>query len=598
MKKLLSLMIALMLSLTAAFAGAGCTVEGIKVKPGHTPLYINVLNCGVGLDFIYNLETKFENICYELNEEDPEKNPKVDIIVTDSDVNGPTALNAVTAGSPTDIFYMNNFPMVGGQFVNASTGLSDALEEITDIVTEGGEDSIWNRMTSNHDYYNVGTAKNPKIYALPWFASYYGTVYDVDLFEEAHLFRDDPLFLCDPSEIEDEKLRLEIENSYLLDYEGLDGIVGNEDDCYGPDGKKDPDGVRIDDGLPATYNDFISLLDQMLAKSITPITFTKKDNYAESWLYSLWSSYEGKQNITTMRDFNGTYTYTTESGTVGTMNIDETNAYEMAFQNGKRAALQVAYDLVHGGYCSQESSGNDDAIAAQKVYLNSIRGASSGNSAKQRMGLLMEGSWWENEAKGYMNNMASLLKNDNLKYGERRFGFMPFPKFTGSSTIPAQVNQKSTLRAGWISASASGVMISKNSDQKDLAKKFLKFAYSEAMCSEFTMHSGVTMPFKYEMTQAQKDNITYFQTNIFNLTQSPYVDTVNGLTRSEYIMRASDVVGNITTFKQGTGTTASNAPFSSFRENGMSLTMDEYWAAVELANTYDWNSMPWMAKYQ
>lgn len=66
------------------------------------------------------------------------------------------------------------------------------VAEITDIVAqenvEGEDETIANKLNpALRTYYNVGTEASPTYYALPYFDGIFGTVYDVDLFEDYSL---------------------------------------------------------------------------------------------------------------------------------------------------------------------------------------------------------------------------------------------------------------------------------------------------------------------------------------------------------------------------------------------------------------------------
>ena len=572
MKKILSLTMAIIVSLSVALTSAGCQNRtGEQVKEGYTPLYVNVLSCGVGTTFAKNLEAKFESICEA-------RGDKVDVIVTTNDVNGNEGITAVRSGA-SDIFYFNGFDI--SYYTNLAEKTSNAVLDITDIVTEGGENSIYNRLEDGaKSYFNVGTETAPKFFALPWFSSYYGTVYDVELFREMHYYRNDPNIPA---------------NSYIRDYAGLDGIVGNADDAYGPDGVAN----TVDDGLPATWNDFRSLLDEMQRTNVKPFAFTMQGNYTESWLYALWGSYEGTSNVSIMADFNGTYKTRNAQGEIVSTEITPANAYLMAEQNGKLAALEIAKYLVDSNSICANSydSASENNLEAQKTYLRSFLGKNA-NKDNKRIAFLMEGTWWENEAKDYFGTLVGQTKDESLAYGTREFGFMPFPKFIDdASGIPDQVHDKTVMRAGWISNMSAAVMISKNSEQPALAKEFLKLAYSEEMNGQFTVDSGVTVPLKYTMNQDQLSKITPFQKNIFELVQSPYVEVLSGVTRSEYMLSEPDVVKNISTFAMTTSQSSSiyvNAPIEKFKAN---MTVDTYWQGIQYVKGHienNWSNMAWM----
>ena len=270
----------------------------------------------------------------------------------------------------------------------------------------------------------------------------------------------------------------------------------------------------------------------------------------------------------------------------------------MSEQVGKEAALEIAKYLVDGNYICRNSydSSSENNLEAQKTYLRSFLGGSA-NKDGQRIAFLMEGTWWENEAKDYFGTLASEKKDTTLEYGTREFGFMPFPKFINdASGIPDQVHDKTVMRSAWVSSMAAAVMISKNSKQPELAKEFLKLAYSEEMNADFTLNSGVTVPMKYTMSPNQLEEITPFQKNIFELVQSPYVEVVDAITRSEYILKAPDVVKTISTFamaKDATTSVYTNNPIERFKVSNTSVA--KYWQGIKYANpSKNWANMPWM----
>lgn len=529
MKKTIAQILSLVL-VAGSFVGvAGCS-SGEKIDKNKTQIYVSMQDCGVGNTFLDSAKAKYEAL-----------NPKVQIMPVPGGAEGGEEVTAEIQNGGYDIYFTCNLAL--NAYVNIHQGTSSYFADITDIITEGDDDSLHSKMFENvRAYYNVGDEQTPKYFALPWYTSYNGTVYDVDLFEKYHLFSTD-------------------EDSVLL-YEGIDGISGTADDNWGPDGREN----TFDDGLPGTYEDLKQLWAEMKGQGITPYSWTSFPGYASGWLSSVWASYEG-DNYELLTNFNGTY----YSSNAGPLPIDNTNGYMCAFQNGKQAALQVAEDIIRGGYYLEKSlNTSQDNILAQTDYLMSIE--------KKPIAFLFEGTWWENEAKSIFNDMAENV-DSKYAYGTRRFGLMPFPRFIGTQGIPDQVNQNVTYLNGGVSSTVSAMLVNKNSANLELAKDFVKFMYSDAMNADFTKEAGVSRPFYYHMKEEELSQLTYFQQQLYHISQDENIKLVAGLNRSDYSLQEPEFIADITRFNaKMTGGKVTN-PFLEFHNNS-SLTVAGYMSGV------------------
>lgn len=586
MKKFISILLAAFISVASLAVGAGCASgSGEKKDSTRTQLYVNVLECGVGVDFLTSLKAAFEEEYKETSFEEGKKG--VQVMITQSRIDGDNIISAL-AGDSIDVFYVANMDISTLVKLGDGTNVtSDYLEDITDIVTAGGENSIHAKMfDASKEYYNLSSVEDsPKYYALPWFESLAGgLVYDVGLFEEKHLYSKG------------------VDSASNITYAGLDGIVGTDDDDAGPNGIKGiVDGVdySYDDGLPATWEDFDILITAMTQKGVTPFAFTNLDDYTTSWLKTVWGSYEGKDNISLLKNFNGVYTYTDEDGETVTLEISENNGWQVSEQIGKKAAIAVGeYIIKNKLYEEQSFYASTDNIKAQKLYLGSKAGMYQG---VQPIAFLLEGVWWENEAKDYFDELAG-RKGADYAYGTRKFGVMPIPKFSGSEddpfegAIPKQVNyESSTLNFGTAKVTnyASGVFINKKSSRKELAKEFLKFAYSDEMNVDFNVVSGLPKPFDYVIPEDKLSEITYYQRQVYELLHNSSINKVSAVTRGKYILTQKDLITGLTSFTSGTGTNKKTNVFSAFKDNA-SLTLERYWNGISELNYKDtWEKVNW-----
>ncbi len=578
MKRFTSKFLAIALAAASVLSVAACGGGGEKKDDKKTQLNVNVYKLGLGTEFAASLKQKFEAAYADQSFEKGKMG--VQVMYSYADING-DSLSGALATKATDLLYVHGLNIT--EYANVMNGTSDGLEDISDVMTEGGENSIHARLfDSAKDYYNLGTEASPKYFAVPWFSSYYGTVYDVSLFKEKHLKNNDPAFPDDE----------------MYQYEGLDGIIGNDDDTYGPDGKTGKVGnsdYTLDDGLPATWDDFWKLMNLMKAEDVIPFVFTDSTGYPESWLKALWLDYEGKDNYELIKSFNGTYTYKDADGNLQTKEITNENGYEVAYQNGKKLAISVAERLVGDGYVDSASFSNlTDNHMAQEIFVKSnfkrLRPAGSDSKKDNKpIAFLMEGTWWENEAKLYFDEVVEDTGDESQAYGVREYGFMPFPKMIKNGVVNASANvHQTTLRSGDVGVTTSALVLNKKSEKKTLAKEFIKFAYSNEMNVDFTIQTGVTKSMSYAIGESDLQKITPFQRNIYQLTQNDNVVNVSGSTRNQYIVKEPTLIQEITGFTSKMDSKVSNV-FSTFKEDGVSAA--EYWQGVLDRNfEEDWTS--------
>ncbi len=530
----------------------GNTDGGEAIDPNRTQLYVNVRDCGIGRDFVYALKAGYEA-----------KNPQVQVIPTFDDTLDDEGLQSLKTNDDVDVVFAPNYIL--NDFVSVNNKTSEYFADLTDIVTEGGENSIMAKMYEDEKkYHNVGDESSPKFFSLPWYVSYHGTVYDVDLFEE--------------------------ENFYNIEgYAGLDCQEGTEDDFWGPDGKED----SYDDGLPATWEDMKLLLDEMVGAEVCPFTWTSYSGYSDSWLSAVSASYEGASNFSLLGGFDGTYVYSEDTDwlTGGTKNeetgnmeltVTTANGNMMGYQNGKLAALEVAeYIIANRLFSSKATGSTQNHYEAQTEYLSSVEFCKNDPNVK-RIAFLMEGNWWELEAIDTFNDMKTTY-HEKYAYGTRKFGYFPWPKFIGSDDIPDQVNMSTTLMGGKVDNRANVCAVNKASPNVELAKDFVKYAYSDEGNASFTVNSGVLRPFDYELTPEQLNELTHYQRSVYTLAREETTEKVSGYTRTGLMYTAADYISGVCTFAaKSTKNELYTDPFNTFNTTTSVTTAESYMDCVKV----------------
>ena len=551
-KKISSILLAGVLASTVLPIGACSGGGGEAVDPNRTQLYVNVRDCGIGREFVYALKAGYEA-----------KNPSVQVIPTFDDTLDDEGLQALKTNDDVDVIFAPNYIL--NDFVSVNNKTSDYFADITDIVTEGNENSIMAKMyNTEKEYHNVGDDNTPKFFSLPWYVSYHGTVYDVDLFEEKKFYN-------------------------IEGYTGLDCTEGTDDDFWGPDGIE----KTYDDGLPATWEDMKLLMAEMVNAEVMPFTWTSYKGYSDSWLTSVVASYEGASNFGLLGGFNGTYVYSkdTQWMTGGTKNeetgnmelpVTSANGNMMAYQNGKKAALEVAEYIVDNQLFSSKAIGTtQNHYEAQTEYLTSVEFCKTDPNVK-RIAFLMEGNWWENEAKETFNDMATSM-HEKYAYGTRRFAYFPWPKFIGSSDIPDQVNTKTTMMGGTVDNRVNVCAVNKVSPNVELAKDFVKYAYSDEGNALFTVNSGVLRPFDYELTPQELSELTYYQRSVYTIAREQTTEKVSGYTRKGLMYLAADYISGVCTFAAKTQQNESYTdPFNTYNTSTSVRTAEAYMDCIKI----------------
>ena len=359
----------------------------------------------------------------------------------------------------------------------------DKVANITDVVTANlpnESESIESKMDESlRDYYK---RDDGQYYAVPFFDAIFGTIYDVDLFEQEKLyFNTNGKLICDDPT-----------NTTLS--KGPNGLEGD-----------------FDDGLPATVTHWKTLLEGITSFGVKPYMWSGQHKYnRQRWLASLWADYEGKANFDLNATLSGTYTFAGDSEPTP---ITNENGYLLQKQLGKKFALEMGEYIVDNNmYKSTSFDGTNSNTMAQNDYLLSVE-ATKISSENPRVAMLFDAGWWENEAKAFFDEMVSTYDNENYGFGKRKFGFMPAPKADDGSS-----NAGTTLMS---STSNSAIFICKDTDVMDVAKDFLKFCHTDESLRTFTRVSGIVRPYDYTIEDSDRAQMSHFAENVWDIYRSP-----------------------------------------------------------------------------
>ena len=504
MKKPTKLMALALAALTIAPNFVACGDQGgIDIDPEKTQLYIGNYDGGMGHVWLDHLVKGFEEK-YATTSFEKDKTGVQIIVENSKDLGGATLISTMSS-KKNELYFTES--AVYYEFINA--GL---LLDITDVLTtpqaDDGNKTIESKMNDVQQAYFK--TEEDKYYAVPHYAGYTGIIYDIDLFNEKELFIAKN---GAPSE------KLQDGGSFkMYRFTNAEG-----EKSAGPDGKYG----TTDDGLPATYDEFFKLCDEMVKKQVTPFVYTGQyPTYTNWFLTALQADYEGPEELSailnldgsTAKDIlkiqksaNGQYT-DDRSGDkfniveAGDVELTNQNGYMMFAQKGKLEALRFMERVFSNPsyyYNSCIGSTFSHRAAQSAFLLNGI-----GTSAEQPIAFLLDGIWWEEEATADFEYAAAKFGSQYSK-ANRNIGLMPLPKADES-----KIGEGVTV----MDLNKTTIFISSKIAKKkvELAKMFLAYSCSDEALRDFTTTTYCPKALTYDMGD-DYDNLNSYGKNIWNV---------------------------------------------------------------------------------
>lgn len=467
------LSVAMSLSVCACGGDGG---SGDGGSGGKTKISVFNYDGGYGTDWLRNIEAEYEKTHKDVDIDIQPQKP----------ANGYLSADQMKT-SNCKVYFME-------QVSYSSYIAKDVLSDISDIITSvnpyDGKTIISKFTDQQKDYYKV----SDKYYGIPHYAGNNGFTYNKALFDKNSWYfkKERP---TNPESVDD----------YFVSAAG-------EAKSLGPNGKTGViDGIDYswDDGLPATYEDFIILLDYIKSfsiKDLTPITFTgqSREQYIGLLYNALVADYEGDEMLLNYT-FDGTATDLgkIENGVfvkdAAPTVISESNGYELARQEGKYRALKFLNDIFSEALYYDQSTavkGTDSNVDAQTRF---IRGKSA---------IMIEGVWWESESAQAGSAFDQLGQNKK----DCNFGWMPLPKADeskiGTETVIDNIYSVCLVKAGLTEKEA------------EIVKDFIQFVYSDKNLSAFTRDTGTLKALNYKVEDADYNALTEYGKSVYKHKQT------------------------------------------------------------------------------
>lgn len=532
-------------TMSAFSACGGTVVGGNKEDETKANLHVATYDGGVGYEWLEEAAKRFEE---KYKNADNFQAGRVGVKVhVDKNKDSYAGSKLADASLTKDVYFTESVEYYN--YVNKGK-----VADITDVVTGsmnhyGETGTIEDKLDDSFKSYL--TAKDDKYYMLPFYDGFYGFIYDVDLFEkEGFYFDKDGDFLALKKEEDRETFEASKAN-------GPDGVKGT-----------------YDDGLPATYEELIKLVDQIVAKSCIPFCYSGSYNdYVSKACRSFIADYEGYEGFGLNYSFNGTANLVKEIKADGTVVTEEVvitpeNGYELQRQAGKYYALMMQEALFGSVKYVGNSWNGFDYTNAQSEYIKS-------KYATKRYAMLLEGVWWENEANP---TFLELEKLRGEKKEDRRFALLPMPK----------VNAEAAGAQTMFSSNSSFAFINANCENMELAKEFMRFLHTDSEMSKFSVKTSIPRSLNYKVNDEDKVKATNFGKSVIEMKENSKV--VYPYSALEMVINNSSVFTEESWFLTATvdGKTLNN-PFNAFKDDKASAK--EYFNGLYSYQKTMWDSL-------
>ena len=464
--------------LTSATACGG-TPPGFASQESYsndiTVLKVFNFDGGIGHEWLENVKTRFEEDYKNYSFEDGKTGVAIEI------VRGRGAIRDLLSQGQGDVIFSEEVyyydSVAEGKILDITDVITSSLSDVTNGAETG---SILDKLDPSQQ--RALTARNDKYYALPHYEIYSGLTYDIDLFTENAL--------------------------YISKTGGWTDDL-SEASC-GPDGDYS---TAYDNGLPSSYEEFYKLMDQMANVGVSPFVFAGSlTKYTNDLLSGLWAAYTGKDEFLLNVNFDseGTNTkarimdFSSGTGVEKEVSINMENGYLMSQQSGKYYALKFLENMLsNASYISDRVTGSLSHTGAQENFIYS-------NFEGYPIGMLIEGSYWYNEAKDHIKRSEATYKE---KAKNRKLAWMPLPRQIIGSVQEGE-GKKNTLLE--ILASFAVVNASVGT-KEECAKTFLKYCYTDESLVNFTLDTGVPKGVKYTLSEGDLAQLPYYQRSLMEV---------------------------------------------------------------------------------
>lgn len=572
MKKLLTLLMAIVLSFSCVTGLVGCNRQGGEdFDNTKSHLYVGVYNAGYGVEWLKDIKIRFEDFYKEKEFEAGKKGIQVHI----SDIDAGNLFISQIEHSPQEVIFTSNANY--HQFIREGY-----VRKMTDVVTKpatefGETKSLEQRMyPSLINFLKFGD----DYYGLTYTEGSTGFVMNVDLWESKSLYFEKggcPSEYCEFTKTNNADA---VEGEWSEDKLSF---TGKGEKSAGPDGKYG----TYDDGQPATYDEFYLFAEHCAESNVQTFHISGKwPQTISKIMIPMVANNEREEQMLLNFNYNGVAKNLISVDAEGNVTelddvtITPRNGYLLAKQKGKYQALKFFETLLDNhNYYNFQTSMNNLAHTHTDAQDDFVSGGII--TGKKNIALLLDGEWWFNEAKPAFNVLET---SKGVQHGaaNRRFQMMAYPK----ATID-QVGEKEII----YTAEPSVCMINKSiADIKvEWAEKFVQFAFTNESCLRFTTFTNAVQPYTCEYPEGYLDSLHYYSKSI--VERHANSEKVFGSDKGDmYIYNAMDFYNSEMFWTSTMNGKNQSVPATSMGKEGVSA--ETYFNGMQAYRTETlWNSL-------
>ena len=373
---------------------------------------------------------------------------------------------------------------------------------------DGTNKTIEDKILRKDVWYSVFKT-GEKLHALPYSDALAGLQYDHQLFVDKgwYFFAN----VSDASEITAQGITYHNEHGRLV-FDSANGKTNYKSGDYilakGKDGKYG----TYDDGQPTNETEWETML-RKIKNTADPFIWSDYDDYTHLIYSTAIAQYAGAETYKQMFTFD-TKGEALEMQDGRKIPITVENGYEVY---GAKAVYQGLQFL--NKYFNTEASPNythsicDDSSKDYQDAQNLFLLGYMGDNENRQSAMLVDGSWWENEARAMFTSIGEI--DVSRAFGKREYRMMFLPDFEG------QKADKSVVLTG----DTGCIFLAKSADSKkvQVAKEFIAHILKDKSLRKFTTTTGSTLAYDYQLTEADLNSLTPYSKNIIDI----YNDTEN-----------------------------------------------------------------------
>lgn len=414
----------------------------------------------------------------------------------------------------TDVYFGAEPSYSSGFYKGYFEDLSDLLAVSPDNNGVTIQDKIidfetWQKVAGKLSYDSTTDSFNTSgCYMLPYSITMVGMVYDHDLWVEKNYVNFAENNAEVKAQLDAQGIAYQVSGKRLV-FVSSTGTTNYSQGDYILTAGKDGKYGTYDDGQPQTMDEFVTLLNRIVAANGKGFIYSSMQEYASSLTLSYLVQYAGLNAYSALSTFNSNGNEIALADGTSTA-IDWTNGYLAYSMNGIADAVKFTNDYFNPSskYCARGNYVSD----AQDKFINGGLGNSTYNA------MIVEGNWFEFEA---AESLKSAGKQQAGKgYGQVDYRYLLMPDIDGQKGIDG--NGHGSVFAA---PETGAITVRKQQYPEKLAaiKDFLAYTLTDKALSETTAKTGLIRGYKYSLTDAQLANMTPFQRTSYQI----YQDTAN-----------------------------------------------------------------------